>query len=111
VPSRSIPFRLVALIVLLTAASDYSHFDQVDPCAPMNSAGVEAIVGPAPQSPLTVNLRVINLPDDRCLFCTPWIQPQPPTLSRVILTSRVTQSAKISLPSSDPVLIELPPKA
>jgi hypothetical protein len=109
--SRSIFVRLVALIVLLTAASDYSEFDRVDLSAPMNSAGPEAIADLVPRTPPPVSLHTTNLPDDQCLFCSPWIEPQPPTLSRVSLSSRLTQRVKTSLPTSDPLLIELPPKA
>jgi len=107
---RPLLIRLVALIVLLTAASDYSHFDQVDPAAPMNSAGVEAI-GLVPRTPAPASLHTTNQPDDQCLFCSPWTQSQPPALSRISLSSPVTQSPQASLLFSDPILIELPPKA
>src|ERR1700735_4290221 len=105
---RPIPIRLVALIVLLTAASDYSNFDRVDLYAPMNSAGPESIGDLASRTPKPVSLHTTNLPDDQCLFCSPWIQPRPPALSRISLSSRLTQNAKTSLPSVDPILIELP---
>jgi hypothetical protein len=109
--SRSIPIRLIALVVLLTAASDYSDFDRVDLSAPMNSAGPETIAELASRTPAPASLRAIDLPDDQCLFCSPWIQPEPPALSRVSLSSRLTKSAKTSLPSGDPIIIELPPRA
>jgi hypothetical protein len=108
---RPISIRLVALIVLLTAASDYSEFDRVDLSAPMNSAGPESIGDLASRTPKPVSLHATNLPDDQCLFCSPWITPQPPALSRANLSSRLTQSAKTSLASRDPILIELPPRA
>ena|ERR1700722_18897510 len=108
---RALTIRLVALIVLLTAVSDYSEFDRVDPTAPMNSAGAEAIGDLVRQTPKPASLRTTALPDDQCLFCSPWIQPQPPALTRISLSSRVTQSPKTSLLSSDPILIERPPRA
>jgi hypothetical protein len=40
---QALTMRLVALIVLLTSASDYSAFDRFDPSVPTNSAGLEAI--------------------------------------------------------------------
>src|SRR5580692_4635927 len=109
--SRSIPIRLIALIVLLTAACDYAEFDRVDLTAPMSSAGLEGLPAPVQPTLTPVRLNTTNLPDDRCLFCSPWIEPQLPALFRVSLASRLTQSAKISLPSIDLALIERPPRA
>jgi len=80
--SRAITLRLVALIVLLTSASDYYAFDRLDPSAPMNSAGLEAIPDLVPQTATTANLRTTDLPDDCCLCCSPWIAPQRPALPR-----------------------------
>jgi hypothetical protein len=109
---RSFPIRLVALIVLLTAASDYSDFDIVDMCAPMNSAATEAVTDHVSRTPASPSLRTIAQPDDQCLFCSPWLRPSPPpSLSCVNLSTRLVRSEDTFLPSSDPILIELPPKA
>jgi hypothetical protein len=107
---RVVMIRLIALLVLITAASDYCAFDVWDPSAPMNSAGSEAIGDLVQYSQASVKIRTSELPDDHCLWCSPWIASQRPALQPTSLSSSVTQAAKASLPSSDPILIEHPPR-
>ena len=109
--SRVITIRIVALIVLMTSAADYAAFDRWDPSAPMNSAGLEAIPDLVPETATSLSVRATYLPDDHCLCCSPWIAPQLPALQPASLSSSVTQTAKASLQSSDPILFERPPRA
>jgi hypothetical protein len=108
---RVVMIRLVALLVLITSASDYCAFDVWDPSAPMSAAGSEAIRDLVQYRQASVKMRPSELPDDHCLCCSPWIAPRRPALPRASLSSTVTQAAKASLPSSDPILIEHPPRA
>jgi len=78
--SRAIPIRLVALIVLLTSACDYVAFDRWDPSAPMNSMRLEVIPDLVPKTATTVSVHTVDLADDHCLCCSPWIAPQRPAL-------------------------------
>jgi len=103
--------RLVALLVLIAAASDYCAFDVWDPAAPMNSAGSEAISDLVPDWQASVKVRTSELPDDHCLCCSPWIASQRPAREPASLSSTLTQAPKAFLPSSDPIVVEHPPRA
>jgi hypothetical protein len=78
--------RLAALLVLLTAFSDYWAYDRWDPTAPMNSLGSEAVEAVNLHPPSGVHFHSANLQDDRCICCSPLLAPKapvvpPPTLS------------------------------
>jgi hypothetical protein len=107
--SWTVTIRLVALIVLLTSAADYSVFDLWDPSAPMNSAGVAAIQRLVPQTGMTAS--ATESPDDHCFCCSPWIAAKSPELPRAVLSLSAAQSAEADLPSTVPFLIERPPRA
>jgi hypothetical protein len=107
--SWTVTIRLVALIVLLTSAADYSAFDPWDPSAPMNSAGVAVIQCLVPQMGMTAS--ATDLPDDHCLCCSPWIAAKSPALPRAVLSLSAAQSVVADIPSTDPYLIERPPRA
>jgi hypothetical protein len=107
---QAVTIRMVALIVLLASASDYSAFDRFDPSAPMNAAGLEAIPYLVSRTAALVGLRTNNLPDDHCLFCSPWIAPRRSFLAQSSLSTALTQRPKIVLPSSQPFRIERPPR-
>jgi hypothetical protein len=108
---QAVTIRAVVLIVLLTSASDYSAFDRFDPSAPMNSAGAQAMPHLVSRTAILASLCTNDLPDDHCLFCSPWIAPQRSVLAQSSLSSAVTQSPKVVLPSSKPMRIERPPRA
>jgi len=97
---QALTMRLVALIVLLTSASDYSAFDRFDPSVPTNSAGLEAIPHLVSKSATRASLHTTDLPDDHCLFCSPWIAPRRSVLAQFSLSSPVAQSPTAALPSS-----------
>jgi hypothetical protein len=107
---QAVTIRFAALMVLLTSASDYSAFDRFDPSAPMNSAGLEAIRYIVSQTATLARVRTNDLPDDHCLFCSPWIAPRQAVLAQSSLSSALTQSPKVVLPSSQPIRIERPPR-
>jgi hypothetical protein len=103
--------RLVAWIVLITSAFDYVAFDLSDPAAPMSSAGREVAVGIVPPQLSPVQARTTDLPDDRCLGCSPSIAPKSPIVRTSDLISFVVENKTASLPSSEPASIERPPRA
>ena len=118
-----ITFRLAALIVLITSASDYWAYDQWDPTAPMNSSGPEAIAIFASNTPSAVSLHCANLPDDHCLCCSPSVAPPAPVLPQagfgssadgliysIRPTGSKTLSLRASLPSRDPTGFQRPPR-
>ena len=108
----SILLRSVALLVLITSASDYCAYDLSDPSAPMSSAGSDSFMaGVIPSKLIPVQARTPNLPDDRCLGCAPSIAPKPPILLTSDLISFVVQNKTASLPYSEPASIERPPRA
>jgi hypothetical protein len=107
---RAVLIRLVALFVLITSAFDYCAFDVWDPTAPMSSAQSEAIRDLVPHHQTSAKIRISELADDQCLGCAPGISPHPLVLHRVAVNSFVFQSAKVSAPSSDPVIPKRPPR-
>lgn len=104
--------RIVALLVLLTSAMDYCAYDLYDPSASMSMAGSDIFMaGIAPAKLAALQTRPSDLPDDRCLGCSPSIAPIPPILLTSDLISFVVQNKVASLPSSEPLSIERPPRA
>jgi hypothetical protein len=108
---RAVLIRLVALIVLITSAFDYCAFDVWDPAAPMSSAGLETIRDLVPGHPASAQIRTSESSDDHCLGCAPGISPRPAILHRITLTSSLFHPAEASVPSSDPIIPERPPRA
>jgi hypothetical protein len=80
-------FRIAALVVLLTSFSDYWAYDRFDPAAPMNSSGPEAVAVLDLDAPSGVGLQSSNLPDDRCVCCSPVIWPPGPVVPQPTLST------------------------
>ena len=80
---RLIIIRLVALVVLFTAASDYWAYDRWDPDAPMNASGPEAVAVFTAVGASNTSLLSANLPDDHCLCCSPLVVPPAPVLPQI----------------------------
>jgi hypothetical protein len=102
--------RAVAVLLLITSAFDYCAFDLEDPSAPMSSVRSEAIPDLVPDQQASAKIVTSELPDDRCLCCSPGISPRPPVLFRVTLNSLVFPTCEIAVPSNDPVVFERPPR-
>jgi len=75
-----IAIRVTALIVLLASFSDYWAYDRWDPTAPINSCGAESVAAFGLHGPSTAGLRAVDLPDDRCVCCSPTLTPSVPAI-------------------------------
>ena len=81
--------RAVAALLLITSAFDYCAFDTQDPSAPMSAVRSEAIPDLVPDQQVSAQVVTSELPDDRCLCCSPGISPRPPILFRATLNSLI----------------------
>jgi hypothetical protein len=104
---RPIVLRLAALLVLLSSICDYCVFDRYDQEASM-SRPLPVLLGDAG---VAIRPVTTDLPDDRCLGCTPSIAPQAPTLEGLVLTSFIIENRPHQLPIPEAQLIERPPKS
>jgi hypothetical protein len=99
--------RLAALLVLLSSVCDYCAFDRYDQEASM-SRPVPALLGDTGMAICPVTT---DLPDDRCLGCSPSIAPEAATIEGPVLTSFVIENRPHQPPIPEAQLIERPPKS
>src|SRR5258708_4365737 len=103
--------RIVALVVLLSAAADYCAFDRWDPTAPMSAAGLESTFSLTPHAAMKGSLHTPSSPDDHCLCCAPCIAQNGPTVAGAGISSYMTPGGSANLPFRDPFRIKRPPRA
>jgi hypothetical protein len=103
---QPIVLRLAALVVLLCSVCDYCAFDRYDLEASMSRPG-PVLLGDTGMGICCVTK---DLPDDRCLGCSPSIAPQAPTLEGPVLTSFIAQDRAIQFPIPEAPIIERPPR-
>jgi len=111
VTKGSTVIRIVALLVFITSAIDYCAYDLYDPSASMSLARSDIMAGIAPAKLTALRTRPSDLPDDRCLGCSPSIAPIPPILLISDLIAFVVENKVPSLRSSEPLPIDRPPRA
>ena len=102
--------RAVAVLLLITSAFDYCAFDLEDPSAPMSSVRSGAIPDLVPDRQASAKIVTSDLPDDRCLCCSPGISPRPPVLFRTTLNTLIFPASEVAVSSHDPVVFERPPR-
>src|SRR5580700_6532800 len=95
---RVVMIRLVAVLVLVTAAFDYCAFDVLDPTAPMSSAQSGPVPDLASRHQPPAAIQAAESSDDHCLCCAPGISSRLVVLHRVILASLIFQAAETSVP-------------
>ena len=104
---QTIILRLAALLVLLSSACDYCAFDMFDSEASMSLPGpVIVSSGHATGAAVATS----NLPDDRCLCCSPSIPSQAATLERPLLISTTVEDRAIRSSCAPISAIEQPPR-
>jgi hypothetical protein len=72
--------RLTALFLLVTSFSDYWVYDRWDPAAPMNSSDLGDVAVVDLYAHTGVSFWSANLPDDRCICCSPLLAPSAPVV-------------------------------
>jgi hypothetical protein len=108
---RAIIFRLAALLVLLSSASDYFAYDLCDPGASMSSAGPELLLTHTAHAITLPLARTTDLPDDHCLCCSPSIAPQSVIVEPIALISSAFQCQSLFPPLADRQVFKLPPRS
>ena len=109
--ARAIIFRLAALFVLLSSASDYSTYDLYDPSASMSLPGPALLLSAAAHPIALAERSTTNLPDDHCLCCCPSIALQRMSLESRVLILSVRERRVVQALVSDRHIIERPPRA
>ena len=108
---RATIFRLAALFVLLSSASDYSTYDLYDPAASMSSPGPTLILTPTVHTVSLTASSAKSLPDDYCLCCAPSIALRSISLEGPVLISSIPEGEGVQALISDRFVIDRPPRS
>jgi len=102
--------RLAAFLVLLSAGCDFCAFDLYDPDASMSQPGPVMNVDTA-NAICPAVMKTSDLPDDRCLCCSPTVASQVATFASPFLISSASETRAIQPPIPEARIIERPPRS
>jgi hypothetical protein len=105
---QPIVLRLATLLVLLSAACDYCTFDYFDPGASMSQPGPVLFKSSPSISPGTAKTN--DLPDDRCLGCSPGIAMHAVTVENPFRVSSAFENPSIQPRAAVAPIVDRPPR-